>query len=75
MIQTGFWIGERDWWIMANLNIKEKNLGDIYNALMASGCPDDEARHACMVISRKNRQRLVWSDIFATGLKIIHQCR
>jgi hypothetical protein len=54
MITTGFFIGNRDWWIMANLNIKEKNLGDIYNALMASGCPDDEARYACMVISRKN---------------------
>jgi hypothetical protein len=54
MITTGFFIGKRDWWIMANLNIKEKNLGDIYNALMASGCPDDEARYACMVISRKN---------------------
>ncbi len=54
MIQTGFWIGERDWWIMASLDIKDVNLGDIYNALMASGCPDDEARHACMVLSRKN---------------------
>ena len=54
MIQTGFYIGERDWWIMASFDIKEKNLGDIYNALMASGCPDDEARHACMVLSRKN---------------------
>ena len=54
MITTGFFIGKRDWWIMANLDIKEKNLGEVYHALMASGCPDDEARHACMVLSRKN---------------------
>ena len=54
MIQTGFWIGDRDWWIMANFDIKEKNLGEVYHALMASGCPDDEARHACMMLSRKN---------------------
>lgn len=54
MIQTGFWIGDRDWWVMASLNIKEKDIGEVYNALMACGCPDDEARHACMVLSRKN---------------------
>ena len=54
MIQTGFYIGKRDWWIMANLDIKERNLGGIYNALMASGCTDEQARHACMVLSRKN---------------------
>lgn len=54
MIQTGFWIGDRDWWVMASLNINEKDLGEVYRALMACGCPDDEARHACMVLSRKN---------------------
>lgn len=30
------------------------DLGDVYNALIASGCPDDEAQKACMVLSRRN---------------------
>lgn len=54
MIQTGFYIGERDWWIMASLDVVEKDLGDIFNALLACGCPDDEAQKACMILSRKN---------------------
>ena len=54
MIQTGFWIGERDWWIMASLNVGEKDLGEIYDALMACGSSDIEARRACMVLSRRN---------------------
>lgn len=54
MIQTGFWIGERDWWIMASLNVWEKDLGEIYDALMACGSSDYEARRACMVLSRRN---------------------
>jgi hypothetical protein len=55
MIQTGFWIGRRDWWIMANFNVSgEKDLNEVYKALLASGSPDDEARHACMVLSSKN---------------------
>ena len=54
MIQSGFYIGERDWWIMVNLNVGEKDLGEVYNALMACGMPNDEAQKACMVLSRKN---------------------
>jgi hypothetical protein len=54
MIQTGFYIGERDWWIMASLNVAEKDLGDIFNALLACGCSNDEAQKACVVLSRKN---------------------
>lgn len=55
MIQTGFWIGERDWWIMATIGIRgERDLNEVYQALMACGCPDDEAQKACMVLSRKN---------------------
>ena len=55
MIQTGFWIGDRDWWIMANLNISdEKDLNEVYLALMSCGCPNDEAQKACMVLSSKN---------------------
>lgn len=55
MIQTGFWIGERDWWIMASIGIRgERDLNEVYQALMACGCPDDEAQKACMVLSRRN---------------------
>ena len=55
MIQTGFWIGERDWWVMATFDIYgEKALDEVYRSLMACGCPDDEAQKACMVLSRKN---------------------
>jgi hypothetical protein len=55
MIQTGFWIGRRDWWIMASFNISgEKDLNEVYRALMACGCPDNEAQKACIVLSRKN---------------------
>lgn len=55
MIQTGFWIGERDWWIMATIGIKgERDLNEVYQALMACGCPDVEAQKACMVLSRRN---------------------
>lgn len=55
MIQTGFWIGERDWWIMATIGIKgERDLNEVYQALMACGSPDVEAQKACMVLSRRN---------------------
>lgn len=55
MIQTGFWIGERDWWIMATLDIKgEKDLDEVYRSLLACDCPGEEAQKACMVLSRKN---------------------
>jgi len=54
MIQTGFHIGERDWWIMASLEVAEKDLAEIFNSLLACGCPNVEAQKACMVLSRKN---------------------
>lgn len=55
MIQTGFYIGHRDWWIMASIDISGKEeLNDVYQALLACGCPDDEAQRACMTLSRKN---------------------
>ena len=54
MIQTGFHIGERDWWIMASLEVAEEDLAEIFNSLLACGCPNVEAQKACMVLSRKN---------------------
>lgn len=55
MIQTGFHIGDRDWWVMATIGIQgEEDLDEVYKALAASGSPEDEARKACRVLSRKN---------------------
>ena len=54
MIQTGFYIGERDWWIMASLNVTGNDLGEVYQALLACSCPNDDAQKACMILSRKN---------------------
>jgi len=55
MIQQGFHIGDRDWWCMAYYNVRtESDLDEIYKALLASGCPNDNAQRACMELSRYN---------------------
>lgn len=55
MVQFGFYLGERDWWIMGFLDIKgEKDLSKTYGTLLASGCPDYKAQEACMILSREN---------------------
>jgi hypothetical protein len=55
MIEQGFHIGERDWWVMVYYNIQsERELNDAYRALLASGCDADEAQKACMVLSGIN---------------------
>lgn len=55
MIQTGFYLGDRDWWIMASLGISsEKDLHDVYVALLAVGVPDYKAQQVCMTLSKRN---------------------
>ena len=55
MIQTGFFIGERDWWIMASFGVSSTDdLNEVFTSLLAAGCPDDDAQKACMVLSRPN---------------------
>ena len=55
MVQFGFYLGERDWWIMGFLDIKgEKDLSKTYGTLLASGCPDYKAQEACMILSKEN---------------------
>lgn len=55
MIQTGFFIGDRDWWIMASFGVSgEEDLNEVFTSLLAGGCPDDDAQKACMVLSRTN---------------------
>ena len=55
MIEQGFHIGERDWWVMVYYDIQsERELNDAYRALLASGCERDEAQEACMVLGGTN---------------------
>ena len=55
MISQGFHIGDRDWYVMCQYDVRtEKDLAEVYKALMAAGCPDYQAREACMALSRRN---------------------
>lgn len=55
MVQFGFYLGERDWWIMGFLDINgEKDLSKTYGTLLASGCAERKAREACEVLSEYN---------------------
>ena len=55
MISQGFHIGDRDWYVMCQYDVHtEKELGEVYKTLLASGCPDYKAQEACMVLSQKN---------------------
>lgn len=56
MIVAGFHIGKRDWWIMAYLSVDgADDLSEVYETLLAAGCPDYKAQEACMVLSRENK--------------------
>ena len=53
MVQTGFYLGKRDWWITASLNVATTDdLNAMYESLLSVGCPDWKARKACMNLSR-----------------------
>ena len=55
MVQTGFYLGKRDWWIMANLNVATtEDLNAVYESLLSVGCPDWKAREVCMTLSQYN---------------------
>lgn len=55
MIQQGFSIGNRDWYIMAQYDIHTtKDLDEAFKTLLASGCPDYKTQRACMVLSRRD---------------------
>lgn len=55
MVQTGFYLGNRDWWIMATLDISDtEDLREVYEALLSVGCQDYKARKICMELSRPN---------------------
>ena len=55
MVETGFYIGHRDWWIMVFLDIHgTDDINEVYNTLMSCGVPDYKVRNACMELSRMN---------------------
>lgn len=55
MIKTGFYIGKRDWWIMAYFMVDDTDdLKEVYETLLAAGCDDYKAQEVCMVLSRDN---------------------
>lgn len=55
MIQTGFHIGNRDWWIMVSLNVSDReDICDVYESLLSVGVPDYKAQSVCMALSRPN---------------------
>lgn len=55
MIQQGFSIGERDWWVMVFYDMRtEAELNEVFRALLASGCESDKAQRACMLLSTWN---------------------
>lgn len=62
MVQSGFYLGRRDWWVMTFFDIDgEEDLAEVYEALMASGCSDNGAQEACMVLSQWNKG-YTWTD-------------
>jgi len=55
MVKQGFYIGDRDWWVMAYYDVNgKKDLNEVFGTLLACGCPDDMAQRACMTLSQYN---------------------
>lgn len=54
MVQTGFWIGSRDWWVMASLGIEEGDLREVYEGLRSVGLPEQKVREVCDALSEPN---------------------
>ena len=45
MVKQGFHIGDRDWWVMGTYGIDgERDLYEVYEALLSIGFPDYKAR-------------------------------
>lgn len=52
MVQFGFYLGERDWWVMGFLGVDtDRDLSKTYGTLLASGCTERKAQEACEVLS------------------------
>lgn len=56
MIEQGFQIGNRDWWVMAYYDVRTpEDLRKIEGTLMASGCPDRSIAEAISNLKGWNR--------------------
>lgn len=56
MVQTGFYLGNDDWWIMASFDIRgTEELREVYESLLSIGYPDYKAREVCMTLSQPNK--------------------
>ena len=54
MVQTGFWLGRRDWWVMASLGIDDGDLRDVYEGLRSVGLSERKVREVCDALSEPN---------------------
>ena len=56
MIQQGFSLGERDWYIMCAYDIRTKrDLAEVRRTLLAAGCDEYKADEAILVLSMWNK--------------------
>ena len=56
MIEQGFYIGKRDWWVMVYYDVRTSDdLRKVEGALMASGCPNDMLESAVENLKGWNR--------------------
>lgn len=55
MVQQGFWIGDRSWYVMCYYDIRsESDLLEVEKALLSSGCPYEKVEEALDVLSDWN---------------------
>lgn len=54
MVQTGFWIGDRDWWVMASFGVEGDDLREVYEGLRSVGLSEWKAQEVCDVLSEPN---------------------
>lgn len=54
MVQTGFWIGNREWWVMASLGVDDGDLRDVYEGLRSVGLSERKVREVCDALSEPN---------------------
>lgn len=56
MIEQGFHIGSRDWWMMVYYDVRtSEDMRKVEGALMASGCPSDSIAEAISNLKGWNR--------------------
>ena len=52
MVQTGFWLGRRDWWVMATIDIgSQEDLDKTVEALLSVGCTQEDAEKVARTLS------------------------